>query len=42
MELFQDLNDEGRTVVFVTHDRGLGMRCREQIFIHDGKIVEAL
>lgn len=40
MELFQDLNDEGRTVVFVTHDRGLGMRCREQIYIHDGKIVE--
>ena len=40
MELFQDINDEGRTVVFVTHDRGLGMRCKDQIYIHDGKIVE--
>ncbi len=40
MELFQDLNDEGRTVLFVTHDRGLGFRCRQQVFIRDGKIVE--
>ena len=40
MELFQDLNDEGKTIVFVTHDRSLGMRCREQIYIHDGRIVE--
>jgi ABC-type antimicrobial peptide transport system, ATPase component len=40
MELFQDLNDEGRTVVFVTHDRGLGLRCHEQIYIKDGHIVE--
>ena len=42
MELFQDLNDEGRTVVFVTHDKGLGMRCRSQVFIKDGHIVESL
>ena len=40
MDLFQDLNEEGRTVIFVTHDRTLGMRCKEQIYIHDGKIVE--
>ncbi len=42
MELFQDLNDEGRTVVIVTHDKGLGMRCKEQVYIKDGKIVEVL
>ena len=42
MELFQDLNDEGRTVIFVTHDRKLGLRCRSQVYIKDGKIVEAL
>ena len=41
MELFQDLNDEGKTVVFVTHDRSLGLRCHEQVNIKDGKIVEA-
>ena len=40
MELFQEINDEGRTVVFVTHERGLGMRCKDQIYIHEGKIME--
>ena len=42
MELFQDLNDEGRTVIFVTHDRKLGLRCRSQVYIKDGRIVEEL
>ncbi len=36
MELFEELNSEGRTVVFVTHDRELGMRCHRQIRIRDG------
>ena len=38
MELFENLNAEGRTVVFVTHDRDLGNRCKRQIHIRDGKI----
>lgn len=42
MELFQELNEEGRTVVFVTHDKGLGQRCQEQVYMRDGVIVEAL
>lgn len=40
MGLFQELNEEGRTIVFVTHDRKLGLQCPEQIFIRDGRIVE--
>ncbi len=40
MGLFQELNEEGRTIVFVTHDRKLGMQCAEQVFIKDGRIVE--
>ena len=40
MSLFMDLNEEGRTIVFVTHDRALGMKCREQVYIRDGKIVD--
>lgn len=40
MGLFMDLNEEGRTIVFVTHDRGLGLRCRNQVYIRDGKIVD--
>ncbi|NCD05567.1 MAG: ABC transporter ATP-binding protein [Spirochaetia bacterium] len=38
MQLFEELNAEGRTVVFVTHDRDLGNRCRRQIHLRDGKI----
>jgi len=38
MQLFEELNAEGRTVVFVTHDRDLGNRCRRQILLRDGKI----
>ena len=40
MELFKSLNEEGRTIVFVTHDRKLGYQCPEQVFIRDGRIVE--
>ncbi len=40
MGLFQELNEEGRTIVFVTHDRKLGMQCPEQVFLQDGRIVK--
>ena len=40
MSLFMDLNEEGRTIVFVTHDRSLGYKCRSQVYIRDGKIVD--
>jgi putative ABC transport system ATP-binding protein len=40
MELFHQLNSEGRTVVFVTHDRALGSQCPGQVHLRDGKIVE--
>lgn len=40
MGLFTDLNEEGRTIVFVTHDRGLGHRCKNQVYIRDGRIVD--
>lgn len=40
MELFQELNGEGRTIVFVTHDKNLGLQCSKQIFIQDGRIVK--
>ena len=40
MGLFTDLNEEGRTVVIVTHDRALGRRCRDQVYIKDGRIAD--
>ena len=41
MSLFMDLNEEGRTIVFVTHDRSLGMKCRSQVYIRVGKILDS-
>lgn len=38
MELFEQLNAEGRTIVLVTHNRELGMACRRQILIRDGRL----
>ena len=40
MELFESLNDEGRTIVFVTHDRALGARCRSSVSIRDGRLID--
>ena len=41
MSLFMSLNEEGRTIVFVTHDLNLGLRCLSQVYIKDGKIEDA-
>ena len=40
MGLFQELHEEGRTIVFVTHYRKLGAQCPSQVMIKDGRIVE--
>lgn len=40
MELFEELNSEGRTVVLVTHDRDIAMRARRQIRMRDGRLEE--
>lgn len=38
MELFEQLNSEGRTVVVVTHDLDIAMRAHRQIKVLDGKL----
>ena len=40
MGLFQELHEEGRTIVFVTHVRKLGAQCPSQVMIKAGRIVE--
>lgn len=40
MELFEELNLEGNTIVIVTHDLEIGNSCRRQIHIRDGKVEE--
>ena len=38
MELFRSLNEEGNTVVLVTHSEEIGSSCRRMIRIRDGTV----
>lgn len=38
MELFQDLNDKGRTIVYVTHELDIARFATRNIIFRDGKI----
>jgi putative ABC transport system ATP-binding protein len=40
MELFQELNDEKRTVVMITHDLKIARHARRVVHIIDGEITE--
>lgn len=41
MNVFKQLNAEGKTVVIVTHDKEIARQCNRIIEISDGKIVSA-
>ena len=40
MELFKKLNEEGVTIVMITHDRNIAEQAKRQIAILDGEIVQ--
>ncbi len=40
MEIFAELNKEGKTIILVTHDQGVAGYCHRRIVISDGKIAE--
>ena len=40
MELFEQLNNEGVTIVIITHDRNVGSRAKKLLHIVDGEILE--
>ncbi len=40
MRILRELNDEGRTVILITHDNDIAATAKRIIRIHDGKIVE--
>ena len=39
MELFKSLNDEGKTIIIITHDPIVADQCKRKIEISDGRIV---
>jgi putative ABC transport system ATP-binding protein len=40
MEIFQKLNNEGRTIIMITHEADIAEHAKRIIHIRDGKIVE--
>src|SRR5689334_19241639 len=40
MQIFQELNEDGRTVVMVTHEPDIGQHCKRMVHIRDGQVVE--
>lgn len=40
MELFHELNDEGRTIIMITHDAGIASHAKRIVRILDGNISE--
>ena len=40
MQIFQSLNDEGVTIVMVTHEPDIALHCRRQVTVRDGKVTE--
>ena len=39
MELFKNLNDDGKTIIIITHDMGIAQACQRKIELSDGKII---
>jgi ABC-type lipoprotein export system ATPase subunit len=40
MSLFEDLHQEGSTIIVVTHDRDVAKRAERCVALHDGHIIE--
>lgn len=41
MDILAKLNDKGRTIVIVTHDMNVAVKCKQIITISDGQIVKS-
>ncbi|HCE77831.1 MAG TPA: macrolide ABC transporter ATP-binding protein, partial [Lachnospiraceae bacterium] len=41
MELFRQLNQEGVTVLMITHDAHIAEQAERMVFIRDGRLSEA-
>jgi putative ABC transport system ATP-binding protein len=38
MDLFQEINSEGKTIIIVTHEKEIASKCKKNIEIRDGEI----
>ena len=41
MDLFQQLNDNGKTIVMVTHEKEIAAYARRILYVRDGRVIEA-
>jgi putative ABC transport system ATP-binding protein len=39
LSIFDELHDQGKTIIMVTHERDVARRCDRQIILRDGRIV---
>ena len=39
MKLIQEINDEGRTILVVTHEQDISQMCKRQVKLKDGLVV---
>jgi len=42
LKLFEEINEEGHTIVMVTHDPQIAARARETLYLKDGRVVNRL
>jgi putative ABC transport system ATP-binding protein len=42
LELFEELNDAGRTIVVITHEADVGSRAKQLVHIYDGLLRESI
>jgi ABC-type lipoprotein export system ATPase subunit len=42
MDIFDELNKEGKTIIMITHGDDVAKRAKKIIYLKDGKIVDAL
>ena len=40
MQIFQELNEEGSTVLMVTHEPDIGQHCKRLVHIKDGRVLD--
>lgn len=40
LEFIKKLNNDGTTIVLITHDNGIAAQAKRRVRIHDGKIIE--